>query len=164
MNWFVVQTKPKNEERASGNLANGGFEVLAPRLKARRYREGRFVSIIEPMFPGYIFVKFDPIDDFHMIKYTRGVKGVVHFGDRIAPIRPELVEFIRSRLDDGIAIIRQKPLAKGERVLIQDGPFKGLSGIFEKELDGKERVAILLEGIAFAATMEIDRDLVSSVE
>jgi transcriptional antiterminator RfaH len=164
MLWFVVQTKPKNEERASGNLANGGFEVLAPKLRTRKYREGRFVYVIEPMFPGYIFARFDPIDDFHMIKYTRGVKGVVHFGDRIAPVRPELVEFVRSRLDEGVASVERKPLSKGARVFIQDGPFKGLSGIFEKELDGRERVAILLEGIAFSATMEIDRDLVSSVE
>ena len=42
------------------------------------------------------------------------------------------------------------------------GEIKILSGIFESELDGKERVAILLDGVNYCAKMEIDRDLVVS--
>ena len=39
--WFVVNTKPKNENRASHNLSAGGYDVLNPKLKLRKYREGR---------------------------------------------------------------------------------------------------------------------------
>ncbi|HOD79598.1 MAG: transcription termination/antitermination NusG family protein [Syntrophorhabdus sp.] len=158
--WYVVNTKPRNEDRAAMNLINGGIEVLAPRLRLRKYREGKFVQVIEPMFPGYIFVRFHPIDEFRMVKYARGVKTIVHFGGTIVPLQDEMIDFIRARLEDGVASIEKPKIDKGEKILIKDGPFKGFSGIFESELDGKERVAILLEGVHYCAKMEIDRDLI----
>ena len=158
--WYVVSTKPRNEERAASNLVSGGIEVLAPKLKIRKFREGKFVQVIEPMFPGYIFVRFHPVEEFRMVKYARGVKTIVHFGGRIVPLQDEMIDFIRARLDNGVASVKKSKIQKGEKVLIKDGPFKGLSGIFESELEGKERVAILLDGVNYCAKMEIDRDLI----
>ena len=158
--WYVVNTKPRNEDRAAMNLLNGGIEVLAPKLKFRKYKEGKFVLVVEPMFPGYIFVRFHPIDEFRMVKYARGVKTIVHFGGQIVPLQDEMIEFIRTRLENGVASIEKQKIGKGEKILIKNGPFKGFGGIFESELDGKERVAILLEGVNYCAKMEIDRDLI----
>ncbi len=157
----MVNTKPKNEDRAATNLTGGGMEVLAPKLKFRRYKNGRFVHVVEQMFPGYIFVKFDAIDDFRLVKYARGVKTIVHFADRIVPVQETAIEFIRSKLENGIATVEKKKFEKGGKILIKEGPFKGLSGIFEKELEGKERVMILLDTVKFSVSMEIDRDLIS---
>ncbi len=115
------------------------------------------------MFPGYIFVKFHPIDEYRLVKYTRGIRNIVNFNGKIVPLQDEMIGFIRSRLEEGdVATIQKKELKKGEKIIIQEGPFKGLSGIFEKELDGKERVAILLDGVGYCARMEIDRELVAS--
>ncbi|HEY3275961.1 MAG TPA: transcription termination/antitermination NusG family protein [Syntrophorhabdaceae bacterium] len=160
--WYVVATKPRNEERAANNLEQGNIEVLAPKIKIRRFKEGQFHNVVEPMFPGYIFVRFHPIDEFRLVKYTRGIKTIVNFGGRIVPVTDQMIDFIKARLDDGVATIQQRAFREGERVLIKDGPFKNLGGVFEKELDGRERVAILLEGINFSARMEIDRDLIAS--
>jgi len=160
--WFAVNTKPKNEERAASNLAEGGIDVLAPRLKLRKFKNGRFVEVVEQMFPNYIFVKFHPVDEFRLVKYTRGVKTIVHFGNKIIPIHEDLIDFIRSQLVDGIAVIRQKGFQKGEKIIVKEGPFKGLTGIFEKEMEGKERVMILLDSVQFAATIEIDKDLLAN--
>jgi len=144
------------------NLSNGGIEVLAPKLKLRKFKEGKFVHVVEPMFPGYIFVQFHPVDEFRMVKYARGVKTIVQFGGRIIPLQDEVIEFIRTKLENGVASVEKPKIGKGEKVLIKDGPFKGFSGIFEDELDGKERVAILLEGVNYCAKMEIDRDLIDT--
>jgi len=160
--WFVVNTKPKNEQRAATNLINGGIEVLAPKLRLRKYKNGRFINVIEQMFPGYIFVKFHPVEEFHLVKYTRGVKTIVHFGNKIVPIHDDIINFIRSKLENGIAEVEKKKFNKGDKVIIKEGPFKGLSGIFEKELEGKERVLILLDSVKFSLTMEIDNDLIAN--
>jgi transcriptional antiterminator RfaH len=161
--WYVVCTKSKNEERAANNLMGGKIEVLAPKIKFKKYKEGKFVYITEPMFPGYIFVKFHPIDEYRLVKYTRGIRNIVNFNGKIVPLQDEMITFIRSRLETGdVATIQKKELKKGEKVIIQEGPFKGLGGVFEKELDGKERVAILLDGVGYCARMEIDRELVAS--
>lgn len=162
--WYVVCTKPKNEARAASNLAGGKIDVLAPRIKFKKYKDGKFVYVTEPMFPGYIFVKFHPVDQYRLVKYTRGIKNIVNFNGKIIPLQDELINFIKSELNEGdIAIVQKKELKKGEKVIIQEGPFKGFSGIFEKELDGKERVAILLDGVDYCARMEIDRELVTSI-
>lgn len=130
--WFVVNTKPKNEDRAAFNLLSGGIESLAPKLKLKKYKSDRFIYVIEPMFPGYIFAKFDPIEEFRIVKYTRGVKTIVYFGERIAPIHEELIEFIKSKLENGIATIQKKPLAKGNKIVIKDGLLKDLQA-YSKE-------------------------------
>ncbi len=161
--WFVVNTKPKNEDRAAANLISIGIDTLAPKLKLKKFKNSRFVYVIEPMFPGYIFARFHPIDDFRIVKYARGVKTIVHFGEKIVPIHEELIDFLKSRLENGVATIEKKPISIGEKIIIKDGPFKGLTGIFEREMEGKERVTILLNAVQFAATMEIDRDLIEKL-
>ena len=160
--WFVVNTKPKNENRATHNLEGGAFDVLNPKLKLRKYKEGHFVEVIEPLFPNYIFVRFHPIDDFHMVKYTRGVTRIVIFGGKLVPLQDEFIEFIKGKLTDGMAHIEKKQFKKGEKVFIKDGPFKGLGGVFERELEGEQRAMILLEGISFYAKMVIDSDLITA--
>jgi transcriptional antiterminator RfaH len=161
--WYVVCTKSKNEERAANNLMGGNIEVLAPKIKFKRYKEGKYVFITEAMFPGYIFVKFHPIDEFRLVKYTRGIRNIVNFNGKIIPLQDEMIGFIRDRLEKGdVATIQKKELKKGEKIIVQEGPFKGFSGIFEEHLDGKERVAILLDGLGYCARMEIDRELVAS--
>ena len=159
--WYVVNTKARNEERSAVNLAQGGIEVLTPKLRFRRWKEGKFTEIIEPMFPGYIFVRFHPVDEYRLVKYTRGIKTIVNFNGRMVPLQDNLIEFIKGRLVEGVATVERKTYEKGEKIIIQEGPFKGFSGIFEKELDGKERIAILLEGVDYCARMEIDRELIA---
>jgi transcriptional antiterminator RfaH len=160
--WFVVNTKPKNENRASHNLEQAGYELLSPKIRFRRFREGKFVDIIEAMFPNYLFVKFHPVDDYHMVKYARGVNKIVTFGGRMVPLQEEFIDFIRGRLVDGVASIEKRRFKKGEKVFIKEGPFKGLGGIFERELEGEQRALILLEGIHFYAKMVVDKDLIAA--
>jgi transcriptional antiterminator RfaH len=160
--WFVVRTKPKNEDRAKRNLENGGFEVLAPKIRYRRLKDGKISEVIEEMFPGYIFVKFLLEKDYRTIKYTRGVKEIVHFGDRIIPVQEEVIHYIRARLKNGVADLEPPKISRGEKVTITDGPFKGLTGIFERELKPKERVSILLEGLTYYAKIVLPREFVAS--
>jgi transcriptional antiterminator RfaH len=160
--WFVVNTKPKNEERAFHNLISARYDVLNPKIRLRKYKETGFIEQVEPLFPSYIFVKFDPVEDYYMVKYARGVKKIVSFAGKIVPLQDELIEFIKRRLTDGVATVEKKKFRKGEKVFIKEGPFKGLAGIFERELEGEERVMILLEGINYYAQMVIDSDLLAA--
>ncbi|MDW8001187.1 MAG: transcription termination/antitermination NusG family protein [Deltaproteobacteria bacterium] len=156
-----MRTKPKNEERAKRNLENGGFEVLAPKIRYRKLKDGTIKEVIEEMFPGYIFVRFFSISDYRKVKYTRGVKDVVRFGNKIVPVEENVIEFIKRRLKNGIAEVERRPINSGDRVIITEGPFKGIVGIFEKELKPAERVSILLEGLNYYARMIIHRELIT---
>ena len=98
-------------------------------------------------------MKFHPVEEFRLVKYTRGIRTIVNFNGRIIPLQENLIEFIKSNLDNGVATIQKKEFQKGEKVVIQEGPFKGFSGIFEKEWT-EERVAILLDRVDYRGRME----------
>lgn len=160
MQWYAVYTKPKSEDAVAGSLENAGIEVFNPRLKQKKYMQGAYRNKISPLFPCYVFVKFEPETTSHMIKYTRGVKRVVG-GDFPWPVSDEVIDLIRNQEEDGIIAIKPPDLKYGDSVAINDGPLSGLRGIFEKELSGQERVVLLLSSIEYQARVVVERAFLS---
>ena len=160
MQWYAVYTKPKREDAVAGSLENAGIEVFNPRLKQKKYMQGAYRNKISPLFPCYVFVKFEPETTSHMIKYTRGVKRVVG-GDFPWPVSDEVIDLIRNQEEDGIIAIKPPDLKYGDSVAINDGPLSGLRGIFEKELNGQERVVLLLSSIEYQARAVVERAFLS---
>jgi transcriptional antiterminator RfaH len=156
MQWYAVYTKPKREDAVAGSLENAGIEVFNPRLKQKKYVQGAYRNKISPLFPCYVFVKFEPETTAHMIKYTRGVRRIVG-GDMPWPVSDEIIDAIRDKEEDGIVILIPPQLKYGDGVAINDGPLSGLKGIFEKELNGQERVVLLLGAIEYQARVVVDK-------
>ena len=60
MPWYVVSTKPNQENRAALNLRKQAFEVLLPMMQKKRRHARQIETVLRPLFPGYLFVEFDP--------------------------------------------------------------------------------------------------------
>jgi len=147
LNWFLIYTKPRCEDSVSAKLLESGFEVLNPKIEERRYIRRKLQNVISPLFPCYIFVRFDNPRDYRLIKYTRGVKTVVGPEHIPSVVPQEITDQIKKRMEGGAIHIRHAMFTPGEDVSIKAGPFEGLEAIFEKELKGTERVSILLKTI-----------------
>ena len=144
--WFAIQAKPRRENFAAQNLEKLGIEVLLPRIKFERLIRGTARSGTKPLFPGYFFSRFCPEASFESVRDTRGVLRVVNSGKVPVPVPEEAIREIRARIEeDGLIQIRCRDLAPGIRVMIQSGPFEGMMGRVERELDDHRRVAIFLE-------------------
>lgn len=146
MNWYAVYTKPKYEDPTAHLLRNAGIEVLSPRIRIVKYVRKKYSENIEPLFPCYIFARFDKDMHSHMIRYTRGVRYVI--GKETPIIVPsEIIDAIMQRMEGDF--IRQIPedIEIGDRIMIQEGPFQNFYGIFERNLPGRKRVTILLEAL-----------------
>lgn len=142
--WYLIQCKPREDERALEHLQRQGFECYRPvRQTAKHYPSGRKYLATEALFPGYLFIRLDRVhDDWHSVHSTRGVNRIVRFKDYLPAVADELIEGIRSRLAGANG---QKPyLQEGERVRIVDGAFAHLEGIFVAH-DGDQRVVLLLD-------------------
>ena len=152
--WYAVYTKPKCENSVVTLLNNAAIRTLNPKIQVRKYVRGKYVLVVEQLFPSYIFALLDREKDCHMVKYTRGVKYIVGKENPVA-VPHEIIHSIEERLEG--EIIRQVPedLMKGDRVLIKDGPFKDFYGIFEGTLPGKERSIILLEAMYSRLNIEV---------
>ncbi|HEX8087212.1 MAG TPA: transcription termination/antitermination NusG family protein, partial [Blastocatellia bacterium] len=126
LRWYVIRTHPKQEDRANHNLATQGIETLAPKMK--RWRRDPFtdemIRTIRPLFPSYVFARFNINTLFHSIRFTRGVRSIINFGNRPAPVDEEVIELLRSRVDEDGCVRVSEPLSVGDEVKIKDGPLR----------------------------------------
>jgi len=156
-NWFAIHAKPRRESFAATNIGALGVGILFPRIKVERLVRGSAQPGTKPLFPGYFFARFCPEKSFESVKCSRGVLRVVSSGRFPIPVRGEIVREIQDRVqEDGLVQVRPQPLAPGTLVTIQSGPFEGMMGRVERELDDRKRVAILLETLSHAR-VQIER-------
>ena len=145
--WFVITSKPRSEQRAVDNLTSQHIEVYLPKIKRLKKRQGKKVIIEEVLFPNYLFIKLTiEKSNFNAIRSTRGVGSFVRFGLNYATINNELIAQLKTDLAENteqntIEILTN--IDKGEQLIITEGPFQGLTGIYQCK-DSLERSVLLL--------------------
>src|SRR5262245_38558560 len=157
--WYAVHTHPKQENRTQSNLKAWNVEIFFPRIRDCRFNEftGEPSYFIKPMFPGYLFARFALNNLLHKIRFTRGVHSVVCVGNAPAPVDDSVIEIIAAQIDEAGFVNIGAGLEPGAVVLIQAGPFNGITGIFERESSAADRIKILLDCVSFQAHVEVER-------
>ena len=147
MNWYAVYTKPRQERIALENLERQSYETYLPLMRARRKHRGKWVEMIEPMFSRYLFIRLEPgATSMASIRSTRGVSGLVKFGDTAVPVPESLVSQLMRTADPetGVHAPGQDFLKEGDTVVVTDGPLANFHAIF-KAPDGDSRAMVLLK-------------------
>lgn len=140
--WYTLYAKPRAEQRVGEALVARGVEVWVPHIV---YHGKRGTPLVKPFFPRYLFARFDwEHGGIGSIQWTPGLVRVLLFDGKPAWLPDEKVAYLSSRLeaingDDFLAI---KP---GERVRVKQGPFRDVEAVFDRRLNGQQRVAVLLE-------------------
>jgi transcriptional antiterminator RfaH len=156
--WYVVRTKPHNEKRVHHNLGQMGVETLCPMLFEHYVsRGGEGASRIIPLFPGYIFGRFSAVQQWHSVRFTRGVREVLCAEGRPVPIDDEVVRIVESKVASDGLVRPVDVIQPGERVVIRGGPFDGLIGILESPTHHETRLTVLLTLVNWSARVEIAR-------
>ena len=139
--WYVLKTKPRQEDRALENLNRQGFKCFGPKLNVERIVRGKRSLRTEPLFPGYVFVQSDELaEKFYKMRSTYGVHSLVRFGDRIPKLPQSWIDTFKGK--DALAETRAPKI--GDQVEINEGPFKGFMAKVIG-LDGESRCFVLLE-------------------
>ena len=155
--WILVYTKAKEEQKAKRNLQNQGFETFLPMIAFAKLNQSKSITL-KAMFPGYLFVKINTeLDKWNRIKSTRGVSHLVVFGQRLAEIPNQVIDYLKSGADEN-DIFRQKitrqEFQKGDKLVIEKGMFKDKEATFLAK-KSKERVRILLRFVNHLITADI---------
>ena len=160
--WFVIQTKPGEEARAEANLSAWGLETFAPRWRERRVNSftGKPTFFPRPLFPRYIFARFDLEQSWNKVSYTRGVQKVLSFGLGPVPVSDQTIEKLRARMDGDGYVRVDEDFEPGERVRIKHGIWRGVDGVFDSRLTDSERVKILLTSINYRASITVGSEMV----
>ena len=160
--WYAIRTHPKQEARAESNLRAWKLETFAPTFRESRRNQSNSSTShsIKPLFPQYIFARFDLESMLQKVRFTRGVHSVVTFGDSPAPIEDEVIAIIQSRTGKDGLIYLNDDLKTDDEVWITDGPFKSICGVFERGLRDSDRVMILLKTLNYQAHVIVERSVV----
>lgn len=154
--WYLIYAKPREEERALENLERQGYHGYLPRIERERLRRGKITTVVEPLFPRYLFIRMVTGvggQSWLPIRSTRGVHHLVRFGQQLAEIDPALIDALRCRE----VHLQQHPppvFTPGESVRITDGPFAGIVAVYSMS-EGRDRVRVLFEMIGKPVSLSI---------
>ena len=152
MQWFVVHTKPRQEQRALENLQRQGFAAWLPMLSVEKFRRGRLEKVVEPMFSRYLFIRLDmEHTNWTPIRSTLGVSRLVSFGNRPAPMSDDLIQALRNMPERA----PEKLLQQGQAVRVIDGPLKGLEAVYQQS-DGELRAMVLVDLMSKQHLVSVD--------
>ena len=161
--WYVIQTKPKEEEKATSYLSTKGVEMFHPLIETFASKNMRMTKELKPLFPGYIFGRFDLEKNYPLVRWARGVKCILGFGGYPTPISEEVVRTIKERTDPQGILRLKDHFEPDDIVRIKTGPMKDLLGVFERWLPDHERVRILLRLIGYEPAVEIHCSIIEKV-
>jgi transcription antitermination factor NusG len=144
--WYCVHTKPKCEHLVAAALTQlEGVEPWCPRLRFQRSTPRGKVWFTEALFPSYLFARFKLAPMFRAVKHTHNVIRVVEFGGTPSPIPESAIRDLRTEMGDQDVREISYGVQVGDSIEVAEGPMRGLKGIVQGFLSGKERVQVLLE-------------------
>lgn len=153
--WFLINSKSKQERRAEEHLKNQEINCILPIIEVEKIIRGRRQKITEALFPGYLFVELQTNgQDWSKIRSTRGVRDFVRFGGVPARVPQSVLDHLQL-LDATYAQPETNAPRAGDKVVITEGPFKDLEGVF-KISNGEERSIVLLTILGKVTEMELE--------
>jgi transcriptional antiterminator RfaH len=144
--WACCQLEPHRERLALHCLQEvAGYEVYLPRIKAKaaqgRHSKASHGSLLRPLFPGYAFIVI--VNGWWSARWSPGVTRIVLDGTAPARVPDAVIDEIRARERNGVVILPERGLRRGDHVRITHGPFREFVGLYAG-MRSRERVEVLL--------------------
>ena len=143
--WFILQFKPNAHHQAAKNLIRQGFEIFLPLHDTTSRKLSRFIDTSKPLFPGYMFIKFDKAESkWHRINNTYGVSRLITFNSILKSIPAAFVDSLMKRYDLSGKLLPIQKLKNGDQVTILTGPFTNFIATVET-YEADHRIWILMD-------------------
>ncbi len=160
MQWFAVQSKPRQESTAKEQLQRQGFTAYLPMMTVRKRRRAGWTTSAEPLFPRYLFINADISEQsLAPVRSTLGVSGLVRFGNVLRPLPDAVVHYLQQAEAAQGAVPGEEswPFRAGDKVAVLEGPFAGLTAVFEgAEPEARAMILIQLLGRQNAVEVSIN--------
>ena len=137
--WLVALYKSNEVKRVESNLLNQNFDFYLPKITIKKINSN---PKLEVLFPGYIFVNTS-FENYSALKYTKGIKSIIKFGDNISCISNEEINSMQMAEETSKIDPVASQIQIGKDALISNGSLKG-SMVKICSLPSKERVGVLL--------------------
>jgi transcriptional antiterminator NusG len=159
--WFALQVRTRNEAGVAEQLGGLGYERFLPQYKVRKRWSDRIKEVDAPLFPGYLFCRFDPHDRLPILK-TPGVMQIVGFKNGPVAVDEFEIQALQRIAAAGAPHQPWPFLTAGDRVRIESGPLVGLEGILT-EVRRSHRLVLSVTLLQRSVAVEIDSALVTAI-
>jgi transcription antitermination factor NusG len=152
--WFAVQVQTRYEKAVAKSLRSRGLDDFLPTYRCTRRWSDRLQKIEMPLFPGYVFSRFD-INDRLPVLTIPGVIGIIGAGKLPQPVDQAEIDALQIVVASGLLLEPWPFLKEGQRVRIDDGPLRNVEGVLTEIGDrGKLIVSVSLLRRSIAVTVD----------
>jgi transcription antitermination factor NusG len=155
--WYAIRIQSKYEQVASATLRGKGYEEFLPLYRCRRRWSDRIKEIDVPLFPGYLFCRFNVRDRLLPILTTPGVISIVGAGKTPVAVSDEEIATVQAIVRSGLPARPWPCLTVGSRVFIDRGPLAGVEGIC-LNVDKVFRLLVSIPLLQRSVAVEIERE------
>lgn len=163
--WYVLHTYSGYEDNVARNLKqriesmgmeDKIYQVLVPREKKIKIKDGKRKIVEERLFPGYVLVEMVVTDDsWYVVRNTPNVTGFIGSGTIPTPVLEDEVKRLFERIGE------EEPTYKidmkaGDMVKIVDGPFKDFDGRVAEVNVTKGKIKVLVNMFGRETPIELD--------
>ena len=161
--WYVLHTRSRFEQVVFDGLEGKSLETFLPKITVMSKRRDRRKKIRIPLFPGYVFVKSDlnAYERLEIVK-TVGVVRLVGNKDGPIPVPDESIDSLRIMVAGDNPVVTGTRLRKGDRVMVVEGPFIGVTGTFVR-YRGSGRVVVSIEALGQYAAVDVPEEYVEKL-
>jgi transcription antitermination factor NusG len=141
-------------------LEHKGYETFLPVRTNRHQYASRAREFELPLFPGYLFCRFDPAFLFPVVN-TPSVLRVVGVGRTPVPIGENEIVSLRKAAGARIPMSPVPYWQAGQKIRIARGPLAGVEGIVSRAGQAL-RLVLSVTLLQRSVLLEIDADCVSA--
>lgn len=163
--WYAIHTYSGYEENVSENLkrrvesydmGDKIFNILVPKEKKIKIKNGKRRIVEEKIFPGYVLVEMIVTDDsWYMVRNTPNVTGFIGSGTIPTPISEEEIKHLQKRM--AVEEPQYKiDVTPGQPIKITDGPLKGFEGKVMEVDQEKGKIKVIVNMFGRETPVELD--------
>jgi transcription antitermination factor NusG len=153
--WFAVHVKARHEKAVYDLLSFKQYDGFLPLYRSRRQWADRIKHVDLPVFPGYVFCRFDPKHCLPIVA-TPGVLRIVGFGDGPLPVDDSEIAAVRRIVTSDLQVEAWPFLSTGMRVRVCCGSLRGTEGTLVS-FRGSDRLVVSIGLLQRSCAVEIDR-------
>lgn len=164
-NWYVIHTysgyedavaKALKQRVESLGMEEKIFNVIVPKEKKIKIKDGKRRTVEEKIYPGYVLVEMVVTDDsWYVVRNTPNVTGFVGSGTTPVPVSITEIDILKKKM--GVDVPQYKiDVQVGEAVKITDGPFKDFDGRVSEVDESRGKVKVLVNMFGRDTPVELD--------
>ena len=152
--WFAVRVRSNYERTVSAALRSKSYEEFLPLVRRRRRIAGCITETEIPLFPGYVFCRFDPARRLPILT-SPGVVHILGVGKELAPVEDAEIDAVQAMVRSGLPAQSSPLFESGQKVCIIKGPLRGIEG-HVVQVKSRYRLFVSVTLLRRSVSVEVD--------